>query len=80
MPGPTVNGLAVPKLVPPPPVAVYQVITALVPATPLAVIEVVADAHIGLAAAVALVMLTLVLEPTVTDASTGLPQSPVTRA
>ena len=80
MPGPTVNGFVEPKFVPVPPVPVYQVNTALVPATPLAVIVVVALAHIGLAVAVALVMLTFVLDPTVTDVSTGPPQSPVTLA
>ena len=81
MPGPTpVKGLDEPRLVPVPPVPVYQVNTAFVPATPLAVIVVVADAHIGLAAAVALVMLTLVLDATVQDVSAGLPQVPVTLA
>ena len=58
----------------------YQVNVALVPVIPFAVTVVVADEQIGLAVAVADVIPTSVLDATVTDASTGLPHAPVTRA
>ena len=74
------NVVPVPKFVPVPPVAVHQVTTAFVPTTPFAVKVVVADEHIGLAAAVAEVMPTLTFVVTVTLASTALPQSAVTLA
>ena len=80
MPGPTVLVVPVPKFVPVPPVADHQVTTAFVPVTPFAVTVVVEVAQIGLAAAVAEVIPTFIFDATVTDASTAVPQSPVTRA
>ena len=59
---------------------VYHVTDAPVPATPLAVTWVVADGHMGEAAAVALLIDTFELDATVTLASAGLPQVPVTLA
>ena len=56
----------VPKFVPVPPVPVHQVTTAFVPTTPFAVKVEVADEHIGLAAAVAEVMPTLLFTVAVT--------------
>ena len=69
-----------PALVPVPPVPVHQFTVALVPDIPLAVSVVVALLHIGLASAVAEVIPTFVLAATVTIASAGVPQSPVTLA
>ena len=80
MPGPAVSVVPVPRLVPVPPVADHQVTVALVPVTPLAVSVVVDPVQTELAAAVAEVMPTLTLALTVTEASTAVPQSPVTRA
>ena len=80
MPGPTDNGLALPRLVPVPPAPVHQVKVAAVPTTPLAVIFVEPEGHIGLVADVADVMPTFVNDPTVTDASAVAPQVPVTSA
>ena len=62
---------------PVPPVPVYHVKVAPVPAIPFAVISVVADKQIGLATAVAEVMLTLVLTLTKVVAQVVAPQSPL---
>ena len=81
MPAPTLGReVPLPRLVPPPLVAVNQVTVALVPPTPFAVSVVVVPAQIGLATALTEVMLTPVVFVIVILASTGVPQSPVTRA
>ena len=69
-----------PRLVPVPPVPFHQVTKAFVPATPFAVRVVVAFEQIGLAAAVAEVIVALTFEVTVTLASADDPQSSVTLA
>ena len=69
-----------PRLGPVPPVPFHQVTKAFIPSTPFAVRVVVAFDHIGLAAAVAEVIVALTFEVTVTLASVADPQSSVTLA
>ena len=72
------NVSPVPRLVPLPPVADHQVTMAPVPVTPLAVRVVLIPGQTELDIAVAEVIATLTIEVTVTLASSGNPQSPVT--
>ena len=69
-----------PRFVPVPPGVVHQVTMAFVPATPLAVRVVVPPTQTEADVAVAEVIATFTFEVTVTLASSGNPQSPVTLA
>ncbi len=64
MPGPTFSGFDEPRFKPVPPVPVHHVKVAPVPTIPFAVISVVEDEQIGLAEAVADVILTSVFTVT----------------
>jgi hypothetical protein len=66
VPGPTVNGFSLPRLVPVAPEPVYQVSIALVPLIPLAVTVVVFPVQIGLASTVTELMDTSVFNVTST--------------
>ena len=75
-----VNVRPVPRFVPVPPEPVRHVTRAFVPITPLAVNVVVFPGQTEVTAAVAEVIATIILEVTVTLASSDDPQSPVTLA